>query len=186
MTDSHGQFYYQTLNRQELIEVVLQRDSALLASQQEVIKVTQELKRVQRILNLRNKKLFGVSSEKSSRLGLSADKPDAIEEIEYEELKEVPGDQTANGHTGEKPVSKKRYMKPHPGRYAIPEELPRVEHHLYPQGYDPSWNRELPEERTERLSLKIELFVEVLIQVCPGTGCDRYRPLPAKRSLLSP
>ena len=85
MTATQGRFYYQTLNRQELIEVILQRDSALLASQQEVIKVTQELKRVQRILNLRNKKLFGVSSEQSSRLGLSADKSDAIEEIECED-----------------------------------------------------------------------------------------------------
>ena len=131
MTAIQGLLYYQTLHRQELIEVILQRDSALLASQQEVIKVTEELKRVQRILNLRNKKLFGVSSEKSSRLGLSADKPDVIEEIEFEEVKEAPGDQTATGHTGEKPTCKKRYGKAHPGRYAIPEELPRVERHLY-------------------------------------------------------
>ena len=84
MTATQGRFYYQTLNRQELIEVILQRDSALLAAQHDMINVTGELKWVQRILNLRNKKLFGVSSEKSSRLGLSADKPDAIEEIEYE------------------------------------------------------------------------------------------------------
>src|ERR1017187_9658384 len=180
MTATQGLLYYQTLNRQELIEVVLQRDSALLASQQEVINVTGELKRMQRILNLRNKKLFGVSSEKSSRLGLSADKPDAIEEIEYEEVKGPPGDQTATGHTGEKPACKKRYAKGHPGRCALPEELPRVERHLYPQGYDPSWNRELPEERTERLSLKIELFVEVLVQVCPGTGYHRHRSISAK------
>ena len=171
MTAIQGLLYYQTLHRQELIEVILQRDSALLASQQEVIKVTGELKRVQRILNLRNKKLFGVSSEKSSRLGLSADKPDAIEEIEYEQVK-APGDQTATGHTGEKPACKKRYAKPHPGRYAIPEELPRVERHLYPQGYDPSWNRELPEERTERLSLKIELYVEVLVRHKFGRELD--------------
>ena len=51
--------YYQTLHKTELIEALLQRDSALLASQQEVIKLTQEFKRMQRILNLRNKKLFG-------------------------------------------------------------------------------------------------------------------------------
>lgn len=173
MTAIPGLLYYQTLHRQELIEVILQRDSALLASQQEVIKVTQELKRVQRILNLRNKKLFGLSSEKSSGLGLSADKPDAIEEIEYEQVKEAPGDQTATGHSGgEKQACKKRYAKPHPGRYAIPEELPRVERHLYPQGYDPSWNRELPEERTERLSLKIELYVEVLVRHKFGRELD--------------
>ena len=85
MTATQGRFYYQTLNRQELIEVILQRDSALLAAQHDMINVTGELKWVQRILNLRNKKLFGVSSEQSSRLGLSADKSDAIEEIECED-----------------------------------------------------------------------------------------------------
>jgi hypothetical protein len=164
MTNTQGLLYYQTLNKQELIEVVLQRDSALLDRQQEVINVIGELKRMQRILNLRNKKLFGSSSEKSSRIGLSAEKADVIEEIEYEEVKGAPGDQTENGHTGDKPASKKRYRKPHPGRYALPEELPRVERHLYPEGHDPSWNRELPEERTERLSLEIKLFVDVLVR----------------------
>jgi len=113
-----------------------------------------------------------MSTEKSSRLGLSADKPDAIEEIEYQEVKVPQGDQTANGHTGEKPASKKKYAKPHPGRYTIPEELPRVERHLYPQGYELSWNRELPQERTERLSLKIELFVEVLVRHKFGRQLD--------------
>jgi hypothetical protein len=39
-----------------------------------------------------------------------------------------------------------------------------VERHFYPEGYDPSWNRELPEERTERLSLKIELYVDVQVR----------------------
>jgi len=172
MTGTQGLLYYQTLDKPELIELIQQRDSDLLAAQQDMINVTGELKRVQRILNLRNKKLFGMSTEKSSRLGLSADKPDAIEEIEYEEVKVPQGDQTANGHTGEKPASKKKYAKPHPGRYTIPEELPRVERHLYPQGYDLSWNRELPQERTERLSLKIELFVEVLVRHKFGRQLD--------------
>ncbi len=172
VTYTQGLLYYQTLNKAELIELIQQRDSELLASRQDVIKMTEEFKRVQRILNLRNKKLFGISSEKSSRLGLHLDKLEAIEEIEYEEVKPVPGDQTATGHTGEKPASKKRYAKPHPGRYALPEELPRVERHLYPVGYAPCWNRELPEERTERLSLKIELFVEVLVRHKFGRELD--------------
>jgi len=156
--------YYQTLSKPELIELIVQRDSTLLAAQQDVIKIAEEFKRIQRILNLRNKKLFGISSEKSSRLGLHLDKSTAIEEIEFEEVKRVRDDQTATGPIGEKPARKKCYVKPHPGRYALPEELPRVERHLYPDGYDSSWNRELPEERTERLSLKIELFVEVLVR----------------------
>jgi hypothetical protein len=163
VTVTEDRFYYQTLDKHELIEMILQRDSALLAAQQDVIKITQELKRVQRILNLRNKKIFGSSSEKSSRLGLSADKSEGIEEIEYEEIKTVQGD---------KPVCKKRYAKLHPGRYIIPEDLPRVERHLYPEGYDPSWNRELPEERTERLSLKIELHVDVLVRHKFGRELD--------------
>ena len=157
-------FYYQTLNKLELIELIEQRDSELLACQQDVIKMAEEFKRVQRILNLRNKKLFGSSSEKSSRLGLQLNKSAAIEEIEFEEVTPVQGDQTATAPTSEKLASNKRYTRSHPGRYAIPEELPRVEQHLYPDGYDASWNRELPEEKTERLSLKIELFVEVLVR----------------------
>lgn len=165
MITTQGLLYYQTLNKPALIELILQRDSALLAAQQDVIQITAECKRAQRILNLRNKKLFGSSSEKSSRLGLSVGKSEAIESIEFEEVTPVQGDQTAAGHIGEKPATRKKgYTKPHPGRYALPEELPRVERHLYPDGYDPSWNRELPQERTERLCLKIELFVEVLVR----------------------
>jgi hypothetical protein len=163
VTVTEDRLYYQTLDKPELIAVILQRDSALLASQQDVIKMTQELKRVQRILNLRNKKLFGSCSEKSSTLGLGRDKSEGIEEIEYEEVKTLQGD---------KPVCRDRYAKPHPGRYIIPEELPRVERHLYPEGYDLSWNRELPEERTERLSLKIDLHVEVLVRHKFGRELD--------------
>ena len=143
---------------------MLQRDSALLAAQQDVIKMAEEYKRIQCILNLRNKKLFGASSEKSNRLGLDLNRSAVIEEIEFEEVTPVGGNQTTTSHIDEKTASKKGYTKPHPGRYGLPEELPRVEHHLYPDGYDASWNRELPEERTERLSLKIELFVEVLVR----------------------
>jgi Transposase IS66 family/Transposase C of IS166 homeodomain len=164
VTSTQGLPYYQTLNKPALIELIQQRDSELLACRQDVIKMTEECKRVQRILNLRNKKLFGSSSEKSSRLGLQVNKSTAIEEIEFEEVTPVQGDQAATGSTGEKPASNKRYAKPHPGRYALPEELPRVERHLYPEGYDSSWNREFPEERTERLSLKMELFVDVLVR----------------------
>jgi hypothetical protein len=162
---TQGLLYYQTLSKPELIELIQQRDSELLACRQDVLKMTEEFKRVQRILNLRNKKLFGSSSEKSSRLVLQLDtKSAAIESIEFEEVPPAQDDQTATGPTGEKLARKKRYAKPHPGRYALPEELPRVERHLYPEGYDSSWNRELPEERTERFSLKIELFVEVLVR----------------------
>jgi hypothetical protein len=156
--------YYQTLNNSELIDLIQQRDSELLACQQDVLKMTEEFKRVQRMLNLRNKKLFGSSSEKSSRLGLSVVKSAAIEEIEFEEVTPAQNDQTATALTSEKLATSKRYTRPHPGRYVLPEELPRVERHLYPDGYDASWNRELPQERTERLSLKIELFVEVLVR----------------------
>jgi hypothetical protein len=164
VTSTQDRSYYQTLNKAELIEVVLHRDSALLDSRQDIIQVKQDLERVKRILNLRNKKLFGSSSEKTSILGLGGDKSAAIEDIQFEEVKPVGANQTATGHPAEKPVSKNRYTKSHPGRYAIPEELPRVERHLYPQGYDPSWNRELPAERTERLSLKIELYVDVQVR----------------------
>jgi len=125
MTAIQDRFYYETLNQSALIELLLQRDSALLAAQQDVLKIAEEFKRVQRILNLRNKKLFGSSSEKSSRLGLQLNnKSPAIESIEFEEVTPAQGDQTATEPTGEKPASNKRYAKPHPGRYALPKSCP--------------------------------------------------------------
>jgi len=50
MTGTQGLLYYQTLDKPELIELIQQRDSDLLAAQQDMINVTGELKRVQRIL----------------------------------------------------------------------------------------------------------------------------------------
>jgi len=118
---------------------------------------------LRRILNLRNKKLFGSSSEKSNRLPTSTP-PDYIE---FEAV--------SNGSTAEPTINESRectksfaqkrtYSSPHPGRYAIPEHIRREEYHIYPEGYDTSWNRELPPERTERLSIKIELIAEVTIR----------------------
>jgi hypothetical protein len=158
VTSTQDRSYYQTLDKPELIEVILQRDSALIDRDQDIIKVEEELKRINRILNLRNKKLFGSSCEKSNWLGLRANSSAGIEDLEFEEVNPLQGNMSG------KALREKRYAKPHPGRYAIPEELPRVERHFYPEGYDPSWNRELPEERTERLSLKIELYVDVQVR----------------------
>jgi hypothetical protein len=103
VTSTQDRSYYQTLDKPELIEVILQRDGAMLDIQE-------ELKRIKRILNLRNKKLFGSASEKSSTLGLGVNRSAVIEDIEFEEVKPVGGNMPG------KPVREKRYAKPHPGR----------------------------------------------------------------------
>lgn len=152
---------YEAFHKAELIHLLCQRDSALSHCQHDLMVAVGELKKVQRILNLRNNKLFGPSSEKSSRLGWNKKTIVKSKEIEDIDFEDVPGkplkDQEAS-------AGKKRYTKPHPGRYALPEGLRREVQHLYPDGYDASWKRQLPAEITERLSLRVELFVNVLVR----------------------
>lgn len=160
---STAQNPYDCLDRPTLIRLLQEKDRIIADGQQDLMMAGEKIEELNRILNLRNKKLFGSGSEKSNR-PLVATPSDYIE---FEE--------TGNGSTAE-PASneslepgrslaqRRTYSKPHPGRYAIPEHIPRVEHHIYPQGYDPGWKRELRPERTERLSLKIELVVEVIIR----------------------
>jgi len=155
---------YDCLDRPTLIQLLQQKDRIIADGQQDLLLAVEKIGELNRILNLRNKKQFGSSSEKGSRLPATAP-PDYIEFEEVGQGKRLESTWSTDRNVCEKiPVPKRTYNKPHPGRYAIPEHIPRVERHIYPEGYDPSWNRELPAERTERLSLKIELIAEVIIR----------------------
>jgi transposase len=157
------QHSYDCLDRPALIQLVQEKDRIIADGQQDLLLAVEKIGELSRILNLRNKKLFGSSSEKSNRLL-------ATGPSDYIEFEEVSNSGTVEPATKEgskdgKPLAKKQpYSRPHPGRYAIPAHIPRQERHIYPEGYAPSWKRELPAERTERLSLKIELIAEVTIR----------------------
>lgn len=161
MSFSHSKNNYQNLDRVVLLGV---RDITIAAYECDLVKAAEQISELGRLLALRNKKIFGSASEKSGRRA----KP-SPEYIDFEELKGKddnldvkPGDDT-NTQCGNKLSKKRTYQNPHPGRRPIPAHIRREEHHIYPEGHNPSWGRELPPEITERLSLKIELFAEVLI-----------------------
>jgi len=155
---------YDCLDRPALIQLLLEKDRIIADGQQDLMMAIEKIGELSRILNLRNKKQFGSSSEKCNR-------PLATVPSDYIEFEEVShGEATAplagneSKACGKTLVPKRTYNRPHPGRYAIPGHIRREEHHIYPEGYNPSWNRELPPERTERLSIKIELIAEVTIR----------------------
>jgi transposase len=155
---------YDYLDRPALIQLLQQKDRLIAEGQQDLLLAVEKIGELSRILNLRNKKQFGSSSEKGNR----ALAPASSDYIEFEEVSQAEGtESSANSESKEREkilVPKRKYNRPHPGRYAIPEHIRRVERHIYPEGHDPSWNRELLAERTERLSLKIELIAEVTIR----------------------
>jgi hypothetical protein len=157
---SQTQSAYKVLTKKDLIELLIERDHTIAAYEQDIVKLSAQLKEVSRILALRNKKIFGTSSEKS-RVVM---KEEPADYIAYEELSKTDEHPQKPAAAVERPKGKRVYTLPHPGRYAIPENIRREEHHIYPDEYDPSWNRELPPERTERLSLTIELIAEVTIR----------------------
>ena len=154
---------YDCLDRPVLIRLLKEKDRIIADSQQDLMKAVEKIGELSRILNLRNKKLFGSSSEKSNRLPAAA----PTDYIEFEEVSQGDSAEPAGKESGERGTTlaqKRTYSRPHPGRYAIPGHIRREERHIYPEGYDPSWNRELQPERTERLSIKIELIAEVTIR----------------------
>lgn len=149
---------YQTLKKADLIEIILEQNRVIEENKQEREMIAAQLQEMKRILGIRNKKIFGSSSEKSpfSTKELKRDY------IEYEELtKPINQPQAVSGGV----VKEKRtYHAGHPGRYAIPENIRREETHIYPTGYDSSWNKEMSSEITERLSIKIEIINQVTIR----------------------
>ncbi len=114
------------------------------------------MKELQRILNLRNKKIFGSTSEK--KVSVSSPLKDYID---YEEVNK---DQVVAPLSGKATATlkKERYPNDHPGRYPLPDHLPRVDVHLYP--LDHQGGKEMPPLITERLALKYEIHVERTIR----------------------
>lgn len=151
----------------------MERDATIEAQQQELVEAKQQITRISRILKLRNKKIFGSSSEKHAF-------SEEAEDLAFEEVKSgkepatgekltppVGMDQVTSGavegarETARKKKGKGGYRKGHPGRNPIPAHIRREVEHFYPEGYDNGWNREMPPEITERLTLKIDFYVKV-------------------------
>lgn len=161
MIASASQRAYHSLDRPALLQLLDDRDQTIAGYRQDLLEAADTIRELRRVLGLRNKKIYGSSSEKSNREPVKA-----ASYIDYEALdkegrptladKQVTSDQL--------PIAKRTYRNSHPGRYAIPDNIRREEKHIYPEGYDPCWGRELPPERSERLSLRVELVAEVTIR----------------------
>jgi len=126
---------------------------------------------VRRQIGLRNRVLYGSTSEKNRRKA-TAPKA-AIPENKAEDYEQTAASEGKNGKPGvvksadadgsievaaeeEKP----RYKNGHPGRRALPADLPRVVTHYYPEGYNEGSSRQVAPEITESLSLEIIVSVK--------------------------
>lgn len=173
---------YDHLNREELIVQLHQRDELVMTQkgllddyQRELAEAAAMMKELNRLLGIRNKKIFGSTSEKgipgktdsepcSDYLPYEDVPKSDVQPLEPEQQQQAPKIVVAV-QPPPKPPSPRAYKKPHPGRYRIPDHIPREERHIYPEGYESSWDkRELDPEKTERLSLRIQLVAEVTIR----------------------
>jgi len=152
---------YGHLDKAALLALVRERDATIEAQHQELVHAMEQIKKINRLLNLRNKKLFGSASEKHNRIN-------AVEDLDFEELPDQPASDAApDGEPGQDSVAignkgkKRSYSKGHPGRNPLPAHLRREVEHFYPEEYEPTWNREMPAEITERLTLNIDIYVKV-------------------------
>lgn len=148
---------YEGFIQSALIDLLHARDREMVILKEQIAsykkdlaEAGQNMKELQRILNLRNKKIFGSTSEKQ----VPASSP-SKDYIEFEQInKEVVEVKST--------VKKDRYTNGHPGRYSLPDHLPRVDVHLYPCDYEQG--KEMPPLITERLVLKYEIHVERTIR----------------------
>lgn len=133
------------------------KDMLLAKANGELLELATQFKKVQHILNLRNKKIFGSTSEK-----LEAIVPEQSREgyIAFEETD--GGGQAQTDVSNEKP--KRKYSIPHPGRTPLPDYLERRDTHLYPEGYEAGVDIELPPLTTERLAIDLVVYVERMIR----------------------
>jgi hypothetical protein len=191
---------YEVLDKPELIGLLHQRDrqladalsekdaykSAFQDSQSNLIAITGKASELQRILNMRNKQIFGSSSEQGSKLWLDKGKieervpleePEKTEDIEYEEVKageKVCSARPSDNKQQQAPNDGKRYGHSHPGRNGIPPGLRREEQHLYPAGYDSSSSRQMPPVITERIVCRVDIFVEALYRHKFAASDDKF------------
>lgn len=158
---------YHHLNKTDLVALVMERDATIAAQRQELIHAQEQISHISRILGLRNRKIFGSATEKQGRTC-------AVTDLAYEEVKgEDRRTDIADSGPGigggcitavEKKRERRQYRNGHPGRSPIPAHIRREVVHFYPEGYEDSWNREMPPEVTERLSLHIDFFVRVEVR----------------------
>jgi len=177
------------LRDRELADALSQKDgykSAFQDSQSNLLDVTHKASELQRILQLRNKKIFGSSSEKGSQLWLNngqteemvmMDERGKTEDIQKQQVKagekDCPASPSENKQQ-QSPDNAKRYGNGHPGRNEIPSWLRREEQHLYPCGYDGSSPRQLPPVLTERIVCKVDIFVEALYRHKFAASDDKF------------
>ena len=161
MTSSSAKNLYEHLDKAALLALVMERDATIEAQHQELVNAMEQIKKINRLLNLRNKKIFGSASEKHNRINV-------VEDLDFEELPDQPaGDAAPEGQPDQDSIAignkgkKRSYPKGHPGRNPLPAHLRREVEHFYPEGYDSTWNREMPAEITERLTLNIDFYVKV-------------------------
>jgi len=172
VTSSSAKNLYEHLDKAALLALVMERDATIEAQHQELVNAMEQIKKINRLLNLRNKKIFGSASEKHNRINV-------VEDLDFEELEDQragvgkgaqpidAGDAAPEGQPDQESIAignkgkKRSYPKGHPGRNPLPAHLRREVEHFYPEGYDSTWNREMPAEITERLTLNIDFYVKV-------------------------
>ncbi|MEJ7738416.1 MAG: IS66 family transposase [Chitinophagaceae bacterium] len=153
---------YESFERLALIDLLHDRDREMLILKEEIAgykkdlaESAQDMKELQRILNLRNKRIFGSTSEKQAPASSPLKNYIDYEEINKDQVVVQRREATAT-------LKKERYPNGHPGRYSLPDHLPRVDVHLYP--LDHEGGKEMPPLITERLVLKYEIHIERTIR----------------------
>lgn len=140
------------------VKQLADKDILLAKADNQLLELVGQIKKVQRTLDIRNKKIFGSTSEK-----LDAIVPEAPKEG-YIHFEEVNSSEQAAAETSEIEKPKRKYKKPHLGRIPLPADLERRDIHLYPEAYQPGEATELPPIITERLAMNLDIFVERLVR----------------------
>lgn len=144
---------------------------------------------IKRQLGLRNKALFGSTSEKDRKKGKDKDSAKSEENKTgqaknedaagsnpncggQDEVTESAVDVAEVSAEGDTPQD--RYKNGHPGRAPLPDHLPRVETHYYPEGFNEYSPRQVAPEITESLGLQIKLYVKRDIRYKFATRDDSF------------
>lgn len=134
------------------------------AQNDDILNATYTINEVRRQIGLRNKALFGSTSEKTKRESKAPKAAAPENKIENHEQAAA-----SEGNNGTRDLinsaaaavgNKRRYKNGHPGRGTIPDGLPVEETHHYPKGYDENSPRQLEPEVTERIFLRIIVGVK--------------------------
>jgi len=141
-----------------------EKDKLLNSANEDLAKLIEEVQKAQRLINSANKKIYGSTSEKLDRIIKKANKKTS--EDDYIPFEEVQSKEKAESTAEDKLVAKpkRKYKKPHPGRLPLPADLERRDIHLYPEEYNGSGAVEMPPVITERLAIRMDVYVERIIR----------------------